>query len=364
MALLNKISELEQRLLGMCEPKEDLENELLRAQLDQHRNFVLGFMDQVTMMDEQYKGELSKQGRDFAKMTMLRLVTESQQNKDGMWHMADVRHLDNLVGGTDATLQFHRPGEWDKVTTTGRMDMVIPKVQPKPFRDLWSKPWHDLQSFRHMFGDDIVHSFEELPEFRVDEELEQIHAYHAREHVGDLFRDHVYLVCTGEMDLSKSTLQMPPGRGPVLSQVLSNQHLKPVPFNQSATGRKRQKQDFQGDPVEWGICGQGRVFYAVRSHTSHGDVRDSEKSLERVVSVNMEGVLVWKEDIDSADPNLAGSSTRVIWLGMMKPDFRWEAVGGPLDHLDQDGVFSERAATIVKNYLELAISLLSAQNKH
>lgn len=61
--LLRKIGDLEERIKDLREPDGELENELLRAQLEQHTNFFAGFLDQMSAHqphEDSYMGEVSR----------------------------------------------------------------------------------------------------------------------------------------------------------------------------------------------------------------------------------------------------------------------------------------------------------------
>ena len=61
-ALLNKITELEKTISSVSERDEDLENELLRMQLEQHKGFLKGFLETVASIEPSEtssKGEAS-----------------------------------------------------------------------------------------------------------------------------------------------------------------------------------------------------------------------------------------------------------------------------------------------------------------
>jgi predicted nuclease with TOPRIM domain len=51
LRLLRHINDLEAKLNELVEPDLDLENELLKAQLEQHRGFIDGFLQQLSVVE-------------------------------------------------------------------------------------------------------------------------------------------------------------------------------------------------------------------------------------------------------------------------------------------------------------------------
>lgn len=252
------------------------------------------------------------------------------------------------------TLLFRRDSDLDPLFL--RLDMVIPGIEAKRFREAWVKPWSQVEAYNSIFGEGAITSYTELEEFRVDEEAEEIRCYHVREPIPlsteeVMYRDVVNLSAKGEMVLGKSTLQLSPGRGPPLSQLLvspdvMNKRTK-VMAQQTSLGCLDAS---KADPVDLGICGTAQVFFGCRTTTTHGDVGDVN-SLYRAMSVGCEGALCWNEILQSANPNTAGPCTRFILVGLVPSDYHFQGIGGVNDFVDRCGRIGPNCVSALQKVL-------------
>ena len=271
-------------------------------------------------------------------MQCLRMISESQQNKMDLWKRPCFPNIP-LPGGTDMSI-------WYCYSSNGainiRFDIVLPRTEAKKCRDLLVKPWAEIETYESVFGNGGIVSTRELPEFAIETEEEILKAYHAREPVESKFRDTVFLCAYGKTVLSKSTLQLDPRRGPILSQPINNQDL--------STKKKLRL----SDPLDWGICGTAEVYYGLRSTTGHGQVGDSD-SIERILTTAIEGIFCWDEEIESTDLSKVGPCTREIHILCLPQNFCFPNIGGVTDFVDPTGNIGSKFWLVIYRYLQLAI---------
>ena len=299
----------------------------------------------------------------------LRCIAESQLDRGSVWKNVElpVDNL-NLSGNADYSILYSRPRP---DTLHIRCDLVYPRVSARAIRDTMTKYWYERQMYQSVFGKDKTMSSRELPEFSVDdlESGEQLRAYHCREPVGAKFTDVVFLTAMGNTVLSKSTLQLPPGRGPTLSQSIANQDVHPPHHSSSSnttsstsTTSTTKRAKSSTDPVEWGICGTANVYYAIRTVTGHGLEKEEEKmeeNVERIMSTGLEVLLAWDEEIESLDPEVAGPCCRTLTIFSLPSDFKFPVIGGIDDFVDPNGKIGIKFVNALQNLVGVLMSKLA-----
>jgi len=369
-SLLSKITDLEKAIGDLTERDLDLENELLRTQLEQHKGFLKGFLETVAELEPSEassKGEvssflcikhndlnealtvaikLSRQNRDFAMTHGLRIIAECQTNRDGSWRRCEVPFMGGqMLEGSDYSIWYNRPNP-DSLNI--RLDFVVPKANAKSFRELVVTSWTSRDLFTSVFGDgSAMRSCRELAEFSVDTEDEILRAHHAREPYGSKFTDTVFLTASGKTVMSKSTLALAPDRGPLLMQTLA--------YQDPHQAKKRQK---PADPVDWGACGTVDVYYGIRTVTGHGLPEEDQDNpnIERNMSTAVELVYTWDDEVESLNPDWNGPCVRVIELLTLPRGFKFPAIGEIDDFIDQDGIMGKNFFKAIYNYIAIGIA--------
>jgi len=355
-SLLNKIAELQSAIDGFAAPGAvEMENQMLRTQLDQHKEFLREFLTTVDALEpteESSKAELSKQSREFAIFHALRIIAESQKNQGEAWKRAKLPSC-SLPGGCEFTNWYQRT---DEGVLNMRMDFVLPHFDVTKAHEFTWTSWHDAERFQKVFGENLGFSSRELPEFSFKgEDGEVLTAYHTLEPCGSKFTETVYLVAYGKATMSKSTLALPRGRGPLLS----------LPLALDAITHHSKKKAKAVDSIDLGLSvGTTDVYYAIRAVTGHGLKGQPDDNVERNMSTAMEIVFFWPEVIESIDnPELAGPCTRTIQILAIPPDFKFEAIGKINDFVDEQGNMGARLYKAVATFGAIGSQTLTIDSK-
>lgn len=328
--ILDKLSQLESEInqpLGSEDALLTLENDRLRQELEQHKQFVSGVFQQLGNVEQSQKssmGELSKQNREFSVLHFLRLLADSQSNME--WKRPPFPEHEPFFKPLEVTILYHRSRQG---VLNMRVDFSLyERVCPVKLRDAMTKCWEDLDAYESVFGKGSLSLSRELVEFRVEDNHEVLECFHTREPMADAeyqYRDLVYLVAKGKMDLAKSTLDLGV-RGDMAACV-------------SGEVKKRPKLD---------MVGMANCAFYTKTITEHGECDSDSFQAKREMSTNLEAIFCWNE-AEGEDER-----TSAVWMFTFAPSFE-SYIGGPNDYISQKGTVGAKAVQAFQDLLKTCI---------
>ncbi|KAH9260967.1 hypothetical protein BASA81_000663 [Batrachochytrium salamandrivorans] len=329
--ILDKLSELESEINKPLRSEDallTLENERLRQELEQHKQFVSGVFQQLGNVEQSQKssmGELSKQNREFSMLHFLRLLADSQSNLE--WKRPPFPEHEPFFKPMEVTVLYHRSHEG---VLNLRVDFSLYEhVCPVKLRDAMTKCWEDLDAYEAVFGKGSLSLSRELVEFRVEDNHEVLECFHTREPSADAdyrYRDLVYLVAKGSVDLAKSTLNLGV-RGDLATCV-------------SGEIKKRPKLD---------MVGTANCAFYTKTITEHGDSDSDSFQAKRMMSTNLEAIFCWNEN------EVEDERTSAVWMFTFAPSFE-SYVGGPNDYISEKGTVGAKAVQVFQDLLKTCIA--------
>lgn len=325
VVLLGQISSLESAVNAPTAPQEEdelsQENALLREELNMHKRFLEALFRQLGSVEPPLSGnmgELSKQNRDFAMLHFLRILADSQTNRE--WKRAPFPMVPPwFCKPVEIGVYYHRSATTNVLNL--RVDVSVYEVMDAcELRDAMATVWEDQKTYEKTYGEGSISMSRELPEFRVESDAEVLKAFHQREPAeADVEWDMVFLLAKGRMEMAKSTLDIG-----VLREMLL------CPSESSSEVKKKPKLD---------MLGTTQCFYTLRTITEHGDCGATNR---RVLSTNLEAMFVWAEEDRMSS----------VWIFTIPPSAHKSPIGGPDEYVEYGGAVGPKAIAAFQRALQ------------
>mmetsp|Transcript_3434 Transcript_3434/g.3910 ORF Transcript_3434/g.3910 Transcript_3434/m.3910 type:complete len:476 (-) Transcript_3434:367-1794(-) len=357
---LNKIEELNASVQQMRESGGidlHIENELIKAQLEEHKRFVGGLMKMASGMPstENSRKRLYKQGADYAANHVLSLLVRSVKERP-LWKRASITKetLDSLGTGGKFGVWYRyvddiedaRKPERRKRRLNIRLDHILPNVEGEDIASLYWELWNHkgrVMEFakrsqhatdfkvEQLMHDNVEPSEDPLERDKTDESI--VTSYVREKYAGDGSRneyDWVFVGTKRNQELSKAALYLP------------------VTIEEEKLGEGQEIDGLETERVKCNVL--------ARSTTTHHEIpmassENGGKPVHRINSLYVEGMVAW--DIDGNNKRSDHKRCRMIAVLSIPESFRIGWLGGPQDIITPQGKLTEKFEGFMKSFVKM-----------
>lgn len=334
MTFLNKINELqakvnEMRSNGECDVQ--LENELLRAQLQEHKRF-LGSCFKLHYgipSSNKTRQNLNEQASSFAETYVQSLLSRSSVEQDWVETEIPTDHSKYLKKGFNCTgihKFVHSPAKCLHL----RFDLVFRDVSIDTVANVYWSMWTNPDYVRKMYSMDYPF---QLTKLNLPESLDaQVDGQgeNSGSKIGTMCHlekrdppekdcEWVFVVSRKKQSLAKSTLTLSKDktpsilRGAVDNSVDCGAIAKPEKVDQVPAGPKRKKRKVKSKDQECagvaplGTFGKTPAWILTRSTTQHVQSEGKEGAAQRITGMLLEGAIAWEQGVIKEEEELEAS---------------------------------------------------------
>jgi len=355
---LTKIEELNASVQGMRETGGfdlHMENELIKAQLEEHKGFIRGLMQMASGMPstETSKKRLYKQGADYAATHVMSLLVRSVKEKH-LWKRATIseKTLKSLGTGGNFGAWYRyvddiadaRNPERRKRRLNIRFDHILPDVDVNDIAKLYWDLWNNKERVTEfatkshtncttMNIDELMHDKIEPSEnpLERDKTDESIVTSYVRERFNNTKTEYdwVFVGTKRSQELSKGALHLP------------------------ITLEAEKSEVAMGDEE---IAERVKCQVLARSTTKHHEMprasANNGKPIHRINALYVEGMVCWDLEKDNMDKDV-GRRSRMVAILSIPETFRIGWIGGPDDILSPDGSLTKKFETFLISFVNM-----------
>uniref|UniRef100_A0A7S2R844 BZIP domain-containing protein n=1 Tax=Mucochytrium quahogii TaxID=96639 RepID=A0A7S2R844_9STRA len=342
-----------------------LENELLRAQLEEHKRFLSGCCQLHHGVPSSTGTLLSinRQSADFTNTYVHSLISRSITEN---WELGKVKgtKFQHVIPGYNATSCYKFITE-PKECLHLRIDFAVRGIGIDIVADVYWSMWTNPDIVRKLYGIDCPFKLKEvnipMAPTGVDECM-RTYSY-SEDSV-----EWVYLASRKREQIVKSTVQLPDEKSPGLVRGLTPKQVEQqaaAAAVQQQPKKRRKGKSGEKKEAAVGVFGKTNGWVFARSTTQHTpEETTGKKSRQRIAGFLIEGLVVWEQEVrntvevecmqEDLDPDMCTRGTIVLSIPRVLPLSILKTYN---DLIDEEGHFTDRYIQVLDDFFDQCYKL-------